>query len=58
MLQPFELFKPLYIDRLAGLKKRYLVSQSYSRGFNHLDDEQKTTSYCPIMIFWEQRTFI
>lgn len=42
MLQPFELFKPIYIDRLTGLKKRYLVSQSYSRGFNHLDDEHKT----------------
>ena len=42
MLQPFELFKPVYIDRLAELKKRYLVSQSYPRGHNHFDEEQKT----------------
>jgi len=32
MIQPFELFKPVYLDRLIKLKKIYLVSQSYSRG--------------------------
>jgi hypothetical protein len=42
MLQPFELFKVAYIERLTGLKKRYLVSQAYPRGYNHFADEQKT----------------
>ena len=32
MIQPFELFKPVYLDRLIKLKKIYLVSQSYTRG--------------------------
>ena len=41
MLQPFEIFIPLYIDRLLQLNKRYLVSQTYKRGFNHPDEVQK-----------------
>ncbi len=31
MLQPFEEFKPAYIDRLLQLGRRYLVSQTYHR---------------------------
>jgi hypothetical protein len=42
MLQPFEIFKPLYVDRLAELKKRWLVTQSYGRGHQHFQDERKT----------------
>jgi hypothetical protein len=40
MLQPFELFKVTYIERLLKLRKHYLVTQSYSRG-EKLFDEQK-----------------
>lgn len=32
MLQPFEIFKVDYIDRLLKIQKRWLVSQSYPRG--------------------------
>jgi hypothetical protein len=42
MLQPFEIFKPLYIERLTQLKKRWLVTQSYSRGDHHVEEEHKT----------------
>jgi len=31
VLQPFEEFKPAYIDRLLQLGRRYLVSQTYHR---------------------------
>jgi hypothetical protein len=31
MLQPFEEFKPVYLDRLVQLGRRYLVSQTYYR---------------------------
>lgn len=41
MLQPFEIFKPQYIARLLELKKRWLVSQSYPRGINHLNQIPK-----------------
>lgn len=41
-LQPFELFKPMYIPRLIKLKKTWLVSQSYNYGFDHFSDDQKT----------------
>ncbi|HRE52212.1 MAG TPA: hypothetical protein PK339_12370 [Flavitalea sp.] len=37
MLQPFESFKQIYIERLLQLKKRYLVSQTYMRKFEHFD---------------------
>jgi hypothetical protein len=35
MLQPFELLKEVYLERLIKMHKKYLVSQSYSRGYNH-----------------------
>src|ERR1700761_8289999 len=38
MLQPFEIFTPLYIKRLRELKKRYLVSQYYKRGLDHFSN--------------------
>ena len=41
MLQPFELFKIEYIDRLLNLNKRFLVSQTYTRVAGHFSDEQK-----------------
>lgn len=41
MLQPFEIFKPIYLEKLIGLKKIYLVSQSYTRGFNHFAEAHK-----------------
>jgi hypothetical protein len=31
MLQPFEEFRPAYLDRLNQLGRRYLVSQTYYR---------------------------
>jgi hypothetical protein len=42
MLQPFELFRVIFIEKLLKLKKRYLVSQSYKRALNHFEEEQKT----------------
>jgi len=41
MLQPFEPFRPIYLEKLRTLRKRYLVSQSYTRAFNHFDEIQK-----------------
>ncbi|HZG23856.1 MAG TPA: hypothetical protein VEZ17_04715 [Chitinophagaceae bacterium] len=42
MLQPFEKFKPGYIPRLLELNKRYIVSQTYTRGHDHFSETQKT----------------
>jgi hypothetical protein len=41
MFQPFEPFKTIYVDKLIGLKKRYLVSQSYKRTFKLFVEEHK-----------------
>jgi len=41
MLQPFEPFKQIYLERLRSLKKRWLVSQSYHRAYNLLDAQHK-----------------
>ena len=38
MFQPFERFKPVYLQRILKLGKKYLVSQSYSRAFDHLQE--------------------
>lgn len=43
MLQPFELMRPIYIERLIPMKKVYLVSQTYKRGQNPLDDAPKVS---------------
>jgi hypothetical protein len=43
MLQPFELFQPIYLDRLRSLKKRWLVSQSYHRA-SHVFHEKHQIS--------------
>lgn len=42
MLQPFELFKPAYLQRLITLKKIYVVTQSYAEGVDRLADVPKT----------------
>lgn len=42
MLQPFLRFRQLYLQRLLELEKFYLVSQSYSRGNDHLSDTPRT----------------
>lgn len=41
MVQPFEKFKNVYIDRLIQMKKFFLVSQTYSRGFDHFAEAHK-----------------
>lgn len=35
MMQPFELLKPQHVERLIKLDKKYLVTQSYTRGRNN-----------------------
>jgi hypothetical protein len=42
MFQPFEQFRLIFIEKLIGLKKRYLVAQSYKRAYNHFAEEHKT----------------
>lgn len=34
-MQPFELLKPLHVERLIKMDKKYLVTQSYTRGRNN-----------------------
>ncbi|OIR07663.1 hypothetical protein GALL_103280 [mine drainage metagenome] len=41
MLQPFELFKPIYLERLIKMKKIYLVTQSYTRGIDHFTENEQ-----------------
>jgi GTP1/Obg family GTP-binding protein len=38
MLQPFEPFKPAFIDRLMRLNKQFIVTQSYKNGDERMDD--------------------
>lgn len=38
MFQPFELFKNEYINRLIRMDKKYLVSQSYDKAFDHFEE--------------------
>jgi len=38
MFQPFEIFKPVYIERLIKLNKTYIVSQSYKHGSDHFTE--------------------
>lgn len=38
MLQPFELFKSEYINRLIRTDKKYLVSQTYNKNSSHFED--------------------
>lgn len=42
MLQPFQLFKSIYLNKLIKLKKRYLVTQTYKRATDHFADDNKT----------------
>ena len=41
MLQPFEIFKPGYLDKLIALNKKWLVTQTYKRSVDHFADEKK-----------------
>jgi hypothetical protein len=41
MLQPFEIFKPGYMNKLIALNKTWLVTQSYKRSVNHFADESR-----------------
>ena len=41
MLQPFELFLPVYLDRLIKLNKIYLVTQTNNRGNENSNESQK-----------------
>jgi hypothetical protein len=41
MFQPFEKFRPEYIERLIRMNKIYLVSQSYDRAFDHFEDPKQ-----------------
>jgi hypothetical protein len=41
MLQPFEVFRPVYFKKLFELKKTYLVSQTYKRAVDHLATDKK-----------------
>ena len=38
-MQPFVLFEKKYLDKLLQLKKVYLVTQSYSRAYDHFAKE-------------------
>lgn len=38
MFQPFETFKCEYINRLIKMDKKYLVSQTYHKAFNHFEE--------------------
>lgn len=42
MLQPFVKFEKMHLEKLIQLKKIYLVSQVYTRGFNHFEEVHKT----------------
>jgi len=42
MFQPFEKFRQEYIDRLIKMNKTYLVSQTYTRAFDHFDDPKQS----------------
>ncbi len=41
MFQPFELFKPEYIERLIRMDKIFLVSQTYIRADENFDDPKE-----------------
>lgn len=41
MMQPFEILKPVYLQRLIKLKKKYLLSQTYTRGFDHFAEPHR-----------------
>lgn len=38
MFQPFELFQPQFINRLIKMDRKYLVSQTYDRAFDHFEE--------------------
>jgi hypothetical protein len=42
MLQPFETFSGLYLQKLIKLKRRWIVTQSYARGMDPFSENNKT----------------
>ena len=42
MLQPFEPFRLMFIEKLIAMKARYLVSQTYTRATGHAEARGKT----------------
>jgi hypothetical protein len=42
MLQPFEIFSRLYLQKLIKLHRRWIVTQSYARGIDPFAEDQKT----------------
>jgi hypothetical protein len=42
MLQPFEIFSQLYLQKLIKLKRRWIVTQSYARGIDPFAEDKKT----------------
>jgi hypothetical protein len=38
MFQPFETFKSEYINRLVKMDKKFLVSQTYNKAFDHFEE--------------------
>ena len=51
MFQPFELFKPEYVQKLINLNKIYLVSQTYTRAFDHFEE----TKTCLLFTDYDQK---
>lgn len=41
MLQPFELFRPMYLPKLVSLGKMFLVTQTYTRAMDQFSEEKK-----------------
>ncbi|MBS1742073.1 MAG: hypothetical protein JST81_03495 [Bacteroidetes bacterium] len=42
MLQPFVLLEKIHLHRLIAMKRNYLVSQTYARGYHHLEEVHTT----------------
>jgi hypothetical protein len=42
MLQPFEIFSGLYLQKLIKMKRRWIVTQSYARGIDPFAEYRKT----------------
>ena len=41
MLQPFEVLKPDYLDKMIGLGRTWLVTQTYKRALDHFAEQAK-----------------
>jgi hypothetical protein len=52
MLQPFEVFRPIFVERLLSLKRPFLVTQTYQRGLDHFSSEEKV---CLLLTDYEEQ---